>query len=1012
MAEKVFLQTFEDFQGLDYKSTPLTDSLKGCQQLINYQYSEGRSLRGSNGFQVAAQALGTCSGITTYRYANTTSGATQEQIIALNGQLWRLSLETLSIAKVAGSNDWGWRVRVNSATSTFRFYLTQGGVDATFGGNAYYDLGNGLAAYPVTVWDLYEQIDGLANFTCSAPTKSARVNGTQNNVTAITVDAGHGISAYDYISIWDSSRAQLVWRRVSSTGATTITVVGGTVSVLDNQIIGRGAAPAAVVAVDDTNISTNTPKSLTYSFWDPIPSHYLSTTKDRVTNAEELFGLANEDAYTQADQPPSFVNAGNSLYIFTSANNRTSSPYRPYDYHGQVYKYDGQFCYRAGLPRVPTALTPAAVDAGVAGILNGTYKYRYTRVQRDASGVEVESEPSDPVSVTVANKQVDVTIYNLQCKDIGAVVNGNQVGVTSIAIKNQFKFVKDQGLFAYIGDSTTSLWDFRRITDVTSAAGSPHITIEGATVDVSDGSNIYVANVGYNYRGGRISATTTNTSTITVSGTAAIAHHIQVGDTIYFRNSTTNKYIEVVVNAITTTSVSWDSAVYGVHDVTTGEYVVTNCRIRLYRTKAGGNTYYRVADLPNNYTQPTTVYRDNNPDVPTIPTASPYNYGLQEQYFFSEINKEHDPPPRGAIGCSHQGLLVCSRIKDNPNSVAFSQPGDLEYFPLASNYFDIPSQVSGPITGIGSDSENNLAVFKRNAYYDVSGDLSSGSFNPRAIKEGDYGVGCHASLAKVNGVLIGIGELGFLVVQGGELAIGLASDLNPAIWNSSQINLNSAVAVNDSSNRHYWVSIPSSGTISASNRASTTALAFCVDYANKNAAFAWSTDNYALWPTGGMAVSGNVRYHISKDLSDSAPVSGGFTFRQIGEKTDTTLPYWHNTIAPTYTYFSEWETLGEPSLNKEYLRLKVFSFPGPYESRANFDLAVTTYKDFQTTTPDTQVTMSFSSTSDFEAVQKLKSGKARGLAVKMVTNTGGQCPFISGLEMVVNTTYAKEDNNR
>ena len=68
-----------------------------------------------------------------------------------------------------------------------------------------------------------------------------------------------------------------------------------------------------------------------------------------------------------------------------------------------------------------------------------------------------------------------------------------------------------------------------------------------------------------------------------------------------------------------------------------------------------------------------------------------------------------------------------------------------------------------------SDTEDRLAVFKNNAYYDVPGDLDFNNFTSRAVAEGDYGISSHSSLLKVGGSLIGVGPLGFLGVSNGNL---------------------------------------------------------------------------------------------------------------------------------------------------------------------------------------------------------------------------------------------------
>lgn len=80
----------------------------------------------------------------------------------------------------------------------------------------------------------------------------AQVNGGQSNVSTITVDSGHNITAGSIAYFWDSSQSRFIQREVTAVAATTITIAlasldsnpdspnyddGTTVSVLDNAYI-------------------------------------------------------------------------------------------------------------------------------------------------------------------------------------------------------------------------------------------------------------------------------------------------------------------------------------------------------------------------------------------------------------------------------------------------------------------------------------------------------------------------------------------------------------------------------------------------------------------------------------------------------------------------------------------------------------------------------------------------------------------------------------------------------
>ncbi len=110
------------------------------------------------------------------------------------------------------------------------------------------DSGSGTAAGQV----VQVQIKNLTPFVTAAnayPYRTAKINGAQSGVSAITVDAGHTMTAGSIAYFYDSNQSRFIQREVLSTGATTVTVstasldsnsgsinydVGGNVTVLDN----------------------------------------------------------------------------------------------------------------------------------------------------------------------------------------------------------------------------------------------------------------------------------------------------------------------------------------------------------------------------------------------------------------------------------------------------------------------------------------------------------------------------------------------------------------------------------------------------------------------------------------------------------------------------------------------------------------------------------------------------------------------------------------------------------
>lgn len=215
------------------------------------------------------------------------------------------------------------------------------------------------------------------------------------------------------------------------------------------------------------------------------------------------------------------------------------------------------------------------------------------------------------------------------------------------------------------------------------------------------------------------------------------------------------------------------------------------------RTTAGGNQYYVLAEIPfTGYAQ--VSFFDNVTDA--VLSAG-------TQYLEVPIGKEHNAPPPCTLVCNHQGGLVVARNPLLPNTVAFSTADGIEYFPTASNSFDIPSTQSGSITAIASDTTDRLAVFKERAYYDIQGDLDGGLFSVNVKNEGDYGVTSQASLKRVNNALWGLSKNGWVVVQDGFLDPYKFKGVSSRLINQNY-QWAWAVAENDYFNRQYICSIP------------------------------------------------------------------------------------------------------------------------------------------------------------------------------------------------------------
>ncbi len=981
MAERTFVKSFENFRGLDLKSSPLSADLGYFTQLTNAQFGEAFSVRKRPGYQPLGQYGGFVGGHL-YSYADQDTGAPVQELIAVNDHLWRLKKRFLRITRVGGSTNWAYWPQI--AASSYKFELFQNGSTVYFLSDP-----SPLAGAPKSMLEVSAGIDALANFTCSivdvngTAVKFARVNGTQNNVSVITVNAGHTYTTGDVLSLFDQSTGKLTFRKLTGTTATTLTFSNTypTVSVLDQQWLGSADAPIGSVSLRGTQVTATDPVTdVTFYSWEPV---YF----------DQVFGEFGKGPFTElwsnrASEnftAPSFANFGNSCYIASGYTTRqgTGSPY------GKVYKYDGQSVYRSGVP-----IGWYSLSAGGAGPLTGAYSYATTFIQYDKFGKEVESNPcpykSGP-TVTLA-AQLGVVDFGSNTTRttndtqefsgtsfIAGTVNGAQVGVTTITMTAGHGIkVGDYVLFA---DGVSGLNVVRKVTAATSVA----ITISGAAVNVTNLESVYWSNGGFQWRYAKVNGNQANVSTITVTA----GHYLQVGDLVCIRDTTGNLTKKVVLNSVTNTTIGFDSTKYGAVSVTNGNAITCGFTARIYRSKAGGVDLFYCDEIPF---EPATsfTYSDS-----TLDTSLTY------QFLEPEIGDEHDLPPSAKFLCTHQGVLIYSGDIDNPNTVYKSLPDEPEYVSLATGSFDVPSTVNGPITAVASDTEDRLTVYKEIAIYDVPGDIPAGNFIVRPVREGDYGVSSHASIARINGVNIGVGRLGIIGVKNGELIPNLAELINTTIYNDTNMATARAIACNDFTNRRYNVYIPTRIGSSGSSD-----LAFGLDYSNNGV---WFDANYSNIlggaPMGYSGVFNEAHVILSRIHSSglgqffTQTASAGGTFR-----------YYDVLSGITFSMRTQFIALDEPSIDKAFLRLKIFSFYGPYETSdftAN-TITVTTYKNFGLT-QQSQSTLTFSTVAEFEKWFKLLSGKCRSLAIDISHGTAGSSPHLTGFELVVDSNYQKVD---
>lgn len=1060
MAPKRIIQSFESFTGVDLNRSPLSADQNSFTSLLNMEPAKGAAIRGRRGSQIS-NAFGNFIGITGFSYSNLATGATTEELLVLNDNFFKEKNASFTITRVAGAVDFGWEIQPPDGITrtTFRFVLTQGGAAVTLvhpitlASNPYLDLGTGLedwfnlpgsggsAQWPTSVLDLIQAIDNTANFSVSYPADTARVS-APSGAGVLTVQAGHTVSVGDIISVFDTNATsrKLVPVKIVATTATTLTYENSrNIQAVTNQTIGQAATPAAAIKMESAS-STTTGAALTvpYQYWQGIVTT-IAPYRDYVWPFESAYNDSGTSTTRNASfRPPTFVGANSSMYVFTETGDRIT-----YNWEGYPYKYDRQNIYRAGVPEYDA--TPSAALIGGGGLSAGTYYYRFCYRFTDNNGISYTgvSKLSGPL-VAAAGNGGDLTLNSVQTNRqnvVGTVTLAAGPTNTIRALSANLPVKKND--FIYIRDTATGDYVNRLVTSVVRASGTEvDITFSGPAITVAL-TNTFDINpdFGYNFNCAIVNGAQTNVGNTSgvlltvynnalVSATYRAYNTFNVGDTILLFNNQTGVYETRVLTVVTPTTLGWDLG----PSVSVSDTAVISCNLRVcvYRTKVGSTKTYFVTERPNNAFFPTQAVFDSLSDAQ-----------LGEEFVEPELGKEPNALPRAGIGCSHQGKIIYSRIKEEPNTIAWSDDvAGLEAVPLASNYADVPATIGGPITAIGSDADNKLAVFKDNAYYDASGDLESGAITIIGVKEGDYGVAGQGALKKINGVLIGIGKLGIVAVARGQVisdrgALGntawisdsqgtfaqLGERISPALINNSNLVYAQAMAINDYTRRVYNFYVPSLERLtqiaSSTNSISYVyPISYAWDYGHQ---FGWFDREYACFgiePSGGFAVhAGECRYLSTSMGTRVSGFVNGAVFRFIPDTAAATISAADNHFNVRKVISTYALTPNSVSFDSQFQQIKLFRFIGSFETKDlnAFVMRLRTYRNFQSTTIDSTRLFSFTTSADnVELFNNLNSGKARGMIFYFdnsydFSQSVQQIPYISGYEIITDVDYDKED---
>ena len=499
------------------------------------------------------------------------------------------------------------------------------------------------------------------------------------------------------------------------------------------------------------------------------------------------------------------------------------------------------------------------------------------------------------------------------------------------------------------------------------------------------------------------------TTGVTVANTP---HTIKSGDTITLIDRVTGSIVSRLITSTTATTLSW--AATTAINVNNNDVISNGLIIELYRNKSGGTLPYLQGEYPNNSFAATQAISDNTADASLgdaidLPQKTPDLLTTKPRYLRE-----------------HQGMLVTAGDPAEPNTVRYSDVENVEGFPEASNWFDVPSTSKGAISGLISDYER-LIVGKEFSLYSYAGDLDLGGIVPQKIGDGAVGVACHNSIADTEFGVVFLSRIGFRRVRygqiedlGDETAIGGPLDpyfTETAASTSEALQTKRAWATVLDGDQTYYCFVPAESGSGTGRYANDSSKLLWFDWAQR----AWG-EMSGINAGGGIAVKDRALWFLSKRTDATLGVTGNLSRSPL---TGTEHDYADHHEAIEVIAGTTWDAMGDPSQLKKVLYVKLYNLLRGVFNTA-FQLTVQTEVNFVRNQSHSKTVLSFGEASSSgygygawgifawgsPSVKtkrtKLKPQRISAIRIKLSNANFHQRTSISGLEYEVAAAYSKE----
>lgn len=698
-----------------------------------------------------------------------------------------------------------------------------------------------------------------------------------------------------------------------------------------------------------------------------------------------------------------------------------------------MMKHDGTYLYKAGLPTPASFTLSLGSLAPSTFIANRYYSFKYNYRNTDNSLIDTDSNVL--TSTFHYNPSVYVTMF-------GAVTSSYTIQLpasaippsgTALSVGDKIQFTDVTGgvdtiVFATVasfgpGANDVNLVPSSVVNAETGVSFGPVTTSTAAgknSVYRQYAINAVLPNLqsDYNVRYIQSNASGTGTTSIPV---ASGGTRFSLGDVIYFYDLDHFAYVRAIVESSTNTQIN----ISEITDLFTNQSYA-NCGYANGVTITCGlfHILWRTAGFATKEEAESALYYYDQ-IVPNIPTIASVTYPLLGFYtaentateLFVEPPVTRDLPPKMKYISVHRNQLVGCGDPDNLKSVHFSDIESPEWFPAGRSSLDVETYVGDEMSGIAPNN-NVLVIFKQRSIHTISGDLTTLAVRVDPLVN-DIGCASHQTIRDVRGELYFQTDRGPYKMIGGQVPAPVSdSRIEPifvqeSVTDEEKYQLKRCYAFNDRIGEKYILFIPAETQAVIGKRNNAYSRCFAIDYYRGDAIFEWSNFDIS---SGAIEADGEIFFQgRTTDKTDTSKVRT-YLFRRMN--LNDAWDYQDNIIPIEWEYDSNWEALGDPSVYKRFLKIRIFSI----NSLPNNDLFLNIKSEINYIKDSSKADITFSfpnagygvssygyssygSQREQAIYKKLNTERVRSMRIRFSNNKDQQNVALTGWELEISTTY-------